>query len=64
MRKPTPTPRFDAAPHGYDREGRQAYAKELEDYAHGVAVPPEEQIGQGPNRRSTRELSKKRHAAV
>jgi hypothetical protein len=38
--------RHDAAPslpHDDDREGRQPYAKEIEDYKHGVATPPDEQ---------------------
>jgi hypothetical protein len=34
-----------AQPHDSDRDERQPYAKELDDYAHGVANPPEEQIG-------------------
>ena len=35
-------------PHDLDREERQPYAKELDDYAHGVANPPQEQIGSRP----------------
>ena len=31
-------------PHNHDREGGQPYAKEVEDYGHGVAVPPEENV--------------------
>ncbi len=51
MRQPvSPTlPRSDAEtilPHDRDREGRQPYAKELEDYKHGVVRAPEEQAGQ------------------
>jgi hypothetical protein len=32
-------------PHDPDREKRQPYAKELEDYAQGVVIPPEAQVG-------------------
>jgi hypothetical protein len=31
--------------HDPDREKLQPYAKELEDYGHGVVNPPEERIG-------------------
>ena len=31
-------------PHDDDREGRQPYAKEVEDYKHGVIAPPDEQV--------------------
>ena len=41
-------------PHDDDREERQPYARELEDYEHGVIAPPEEQAGQEPNRRTPR----------
>ncbi|HEY1780600.1 MAG TPA: hypothetical protein VGG79_09250 [Roseiarcus sp.] len=41
-------------PHDRDREERQPYAKEIEDYEHGVAAPPEEQVGQEPDRRTPR----------
>jgi len=51
MRKPTPSPRSPDAelPHKRDREGQQPYARELDDYQHGVAAPPEEQTGRTPN---------------
>ena len=32
--------RTPSRPHDHDREGRQPYAKEVEDYKHGVAAPP------------------------
>jgi hypothetical protein len=36
-------------PHDSDRDERQPYAKELDDYAHGVANPPEQQnVGRRP----------------
>jgi hypothetical protein len=41
-------------PHDRDREERQPYAREVEDYKHGVIAPPEEQVGQEPNRRTPR----------
>jgi hypothetical protein len=40
--QPRPNPQ-EGQPHDSDREERQPYAKELDDYAHGVANPPEEQ---------------------
>jgi hypothetical protein len=51
-------------PHDYNREGRQPYAREVDDYKHGVAAPPEEQVGQEPNRRTARERTKKRRAGL
>jgi hypothetical protein len=66
MRKPTSPAGSDLAPslpHENDREGRQPYAREVEDYQHGVAAPPEEQVGQEPNRRTARERIKKRRPA-
>ena len=46
-------------PHDRDREGRQPYAKEVEDYKHGVAAPPDEQVGQEANRRAPSERADK-----
>jgi hypothetical protein len=46
-------------PHDRDREERQPYARELEDYKHGVIAPPEEQVGQEPERRAPREPTDK-----
>jgi hypothetical protein len=46
MRKPKEPSRLHppaSVPHDRDREGRQPYAKEVEDYSHGVAAPPGEQ---------------------
>lgn len=45
-------------PHDHDREGRQPYAKEIEDYGRGVTAPPEQQVGREPNRRTGRERTK------
>jgi hypothetical protein len=45
-------------PHDQDREGRQPYAREVEDYKHGVAAPPDEQVGQEVDRRTPRERAK------
>ena len=48
MAKRTPPPGSQpqpSLPHDQDREGGQPYAKEVEDYAHGVAKPPEDQGG-------------------
>jgi hypothetical protein len=39
-------------PHEHDREGGQPYAKEVEDYKHGVASPPEEQVAKERDRTS------------
>ncbi len=41
-------------PHDRDREERQPYARELEDYRQGVVAPPDEQVGQEPNRGTPR----------
>jgi hypothetical protein len=52
IRKPNSSPRSDPEtilPHDHDREGRQPYAKEVEDYKHGVVTPPKEQDGDGNN---------------
>jgi hypothetical protein len=56
MAKRTPPPGFEpqpSLPHDHDREGGQPYAKEVEDYDHGVALPPEEQVARDADR-STR----------
>ena len=47
MAKRTPAPASKpqpSLPHDYEREGGQPYAKEVEDYKHGVASAPEEQV--------------------
>ncbi len=49
-----PSDDLSSLPHESDRKERQPYARELEDYKHGVAAPPEEQVGQEPNRRTPR----------
>ena len=52
MAKRTPPPGSEpqpSLPHDHDREGRQPYAKEVEDYKRGVATPPEEQGGREAN---------------
>ena len=62
MTKPTSVPRSrpqPSLPHDRDREDSQPYAKEVEDYKHGVATPPEEQGGREANRRTTRARTKK-----
>ena len=46
-------------PHDRDRDERQPYAREVEDYKHGVIAPPEEQVGQEPNRKAPRKRSNK-----
>jgi hypothetical protein len=48
MRKPispAPLQPEEILPHEHDREARQPYAKEVEDYQAGVVTPPEEQAG-------------------
>jgi hypothetical protein len=62
MAKPTPVPRSRPQPnlpHDHDREGRQPYAKEVEDYKDGVAIPPEEQGAREANPRTTKARMKK-----
>ena len=60
MPKPTSPPRSQPSlPHDQDREGRQPYAREVEDYKHGVATPPEEQGGREANPRTKRAPRKK-----
>jgi len=41
--------RESSLPHDRDREERQPYAREVEDYKHGVAAPPVEQVGREPS---------------
>ncbi len=55
MVKRTPPPDSEpqpSLPHEHDREDRQPYAKEVEDYKHGVANPPEEQGGRDASPRA------------
>lgn len=66
MRKPNFTPGSDpqpSLPHDHDREKGQPYAKELEDYKHGVASPPEEQVGQDASRKTSKGEAGKRRAS-
>lgn len=56
MAKRAPPPSSEpqpSLPHDHDREDRQPYARELEDYKHGVANPPKEEGAHGANRRTT-----------
>lgn len=54
-RTPPPGSRpLPSLPHNDDREGAQPYAKEVEDYAQGVAKPPKEQAGPKSNSRSAK----------
>jgi hypothetical protein len=46
-------------PHDQDREDRQPYAKEVDDYKHGVASPPEDQGRREANRRTIRAPTRK-----
>ncbi len=46
-------------PQDRDREGRQPYATEVEDYKQGVATPPEEQGAPHANPRTIRARTKK-----
>jgi hypothetical protein len=55
MAKRTPPPASKpqpSLPHDPDREGGQPYTKEVEDYKHGVASPPEEQVAKEGDRSS------------
>lgn len=45
--RPRPDPAESAA-HGAERDTRQPYAAEHEDYHDGVATPPEEEGGEAP----------------
>ncbi len=61
MAKRTPPPGSDPEPnlpHDHDREGRQPYAKETEDYGRGVSTPPEEQTGRGADPKTKRAPTK------
>ena len=58
MRKPVSPTRSEPEtilPHDHDRETRQPYAKEVEDYQLGVVTPPEEQGGEAINPRTRKE---------
>jgi hypothetical protein len=44
-------------PHATERDG-QPYTKEVEDYSHGVASPPEEQGGHRSNRANKKTLAR------
>jgi hypothetical protein len=60
MPKPASPPHPQPSlPHDRDREGGQPYAKEVDDYKHGVVTPPEEQGGRETNPRTTRARTKK-----
>jgi len=62
MAKRTPPPGSDpqpSLPHDRDREGRQPYAREVEDYKHGVANPPGEQGGREAKRGTAKAPVKK-----
>jgi hypothetical protein len=53
-----PDPGADKSlPHDQDRDERQPYAKEHEDYGRGVAKPPEEHVGKD---RKTRDAPQRR----
>jgi hypothetical protein len=65
MSKPTSPPHSRPQPslrQDQDREGRQPYATEVEDYQQGVATPPVEQLGREANSRTTRARTKKNDA--
>jgi hypothetical protein len=51
---PERSDRAPSLPHDHNREARQPYAREVEDYKHGVAAPPQEQVGREPNRGTPR----------
>ncbi len=62
MAKRTPPPDSGAEPalpHDHDRENRQPYAKEAEDYGRGVATPPKEQTGRGTSPKTAKPPIKK-----
>jgi hypothetical protein len=62
MAKRTPPPGSEpqpSLPHENDREDRQPYAREVEDYKHSVAKPPKEEGGREANRRTTKAPIKK-----
>ena len=61
MAKRTPPPASKpqpSLPHEHDREGGQPYAKEVEDYKHGVASPPEEQAANEGDRSSKKTVAR------
>ena len=65
MSKPTSPPRFRPQPslrQDHEREGRQPYATEVEDYKQGAATLPIEQPGREANSRTTRARTKKNDA--
>jgi hypothetical protein len=62
MAKWTPPPGTEpqpSLPHDHDRENRQPYAREVEDYKHNVANPSEEQDRREANRGTTKAPMKK-----
>ena len=62
MAKRTPPPGSEpqpSLPHDHDEKTDSRYAREVEDYKHGVANPPEEQGGHEANRRTTKAPTKK-----
>jgi hypothetical protein len=65
MSKPTSPPHTRPQPslrQDHDREGRQPYATEVEDYKQGAATPPVVQPGREANSRTTRARTKKNNA--
>jgi hypothetical protein len=65
MPKPTSPARSRPQPgqrQDHDREGRQPYATEVEDYKQGAATLPVEQPGREANSRITRARTKKNDA--
>jgi hypothetical protein len=62
MAKRTPPPGSEpqpSLPHDHDREDRQPYAKEVDDYKHSVANRPKEQGGREAHHRTTEAPLKK-----
>ena len=57
---PDPAP---SLPHDRDREERQPYAKEVDDYKHGVVTPPDEQAGREANPEAPTERTDKSRRA-
>ena len=55
---PRPQPQSDLPP-DHDRENRQPYAKEAEDYGRAVTTLPEEQTGRGSNSKTAKAPIKK-----
>jgi hypothetical protein len=58
-RATTPPPSAESAARDHDREGRQPYATEVEDYKQGVASPPDEQRRREANPGTTNTRTKK-----